>query len=234
MIDIIFIMDIIICFRTTFVDPTTGDEIWSPSMIARNYFFSMRFWIDLVSSLPLDYLNIDAGFLGDLLSLISMFKIVRVTRISRIISNLNVKQDLKAMLKVIYLILILFLYIHVFACFFFYVIQVEQIYIPTYDFIYGKTDFYSQNNVFKYFVMLYYAVMAFGRNDVTPRSNLELIFIGYIMILSAMYNAYIFGTISDLVAQMRKKAIKIQENLDIADTSMNNLVIPSEIRLEVR
>ena len=47
--------------------------------------------------------------------------------------------------------------------------------------------------------MLYYAVMAFGRNDVSPRSNEELIFIAYAMILSAMFNAFIFGTISDLV-----------------------------------
>lgn len=68
--------------------------------------------------------------------------------------------------------------------------------------------------------------MAFGRNDVTPRSNLELAFIGYAMILSAMFNAFIFGTISDLVSQMRKKTIKVQENMDTANTSMNNLKIP--------
>jgi hypothetical protein len=220
------VIDIVVCFRTTYVNPTTGDEIWSPSMIARNYLLSVRFYIDVISSLPLDYFKLGTGVLGDLLSLISMFKIVRVTRISRIISNLNVKQDLKAMLKVVYLILLLFLYIHVFACFFYYVVIIEYDYIPTLDFIYGKTTMYEQNNTYKYFLMLYYAVMAFGRNDVTPRSNLELAFIGYAMILSAMFNAFIFGTISDLVSQMRKKTIKVQENMDTANTSMNNLKIP--------
>lgn len=90
-IDIIFVIDIIICFRTTYVNPTTGDEIWSPALIAKNYLGSSRFYIDFISSLPLDYFKLGNTLLGDLLSLISMLKIVRVTRISRIISNLNVK-----------------------------------------------------------------------------------------------------------------------------------------------
>lgn len=199
-IDIIFFIDILICFRTTYVNSTTGDEIWSPAMIAKNYFFSLRFYFDFCSSLPFDYFKVSNDTTGDLFSLISMLKIVRVTRINQIISNLNAKQDLKAMLKVIYLILLLFLYIHIFACFFWYVIDKNEVYIPTYDFIYSKTDLYEQNNTFKYFVMLYYAVMAFGRNDVTPRTSLELTFISYVMIVSAMFNAFIFGTISDLVA----------------------------------
>lgn len=47
------------------------------------------------------------------------------------------------MLKVIYLILLLFLYIHVFACFFYYVVLIEEDYIPTLDYIYGKTKLYE-------------------------------------------------------------------------------------------
>jgi hypothetical protein len=90
-IDIIFVIDIIICFRTTYVNPATGDEIWSPSMIAKYYFLNSRFWVDLISSLPLDYFTIGTGFIVDILSLVSMLKIVRITRISRIISNLNAK-----------------------------------------------------------------------------------------------------------------------------------------------
>lgn len=104
------------------MNPTTGDEIYAPSMIAKNYFFNTRFWVDLISSLPLDYFNVSEGFIGDILSLLGMFKIVRITRISRIISNLNAKQDVKAMLKVIYLIWVLFLFLHVYACFFWYIV----------------------------------------------------------------------------------------------------------------
>ncbi len=233
-IDIIFFVDIVVIFRTTYVNPTTGDEIWSPALIARNYLKSPRFYIDVLSSLPFDYFKVGTGYVGDVFSLISMLKIVRVTRISAIISNMNVKQDIKAMLKVVHLILLLFLYIHVFACFFFYVVLIEHEYIPTLEFIYGKTDMYEKNNTSKYFLMLYYAVMAFGRNDITPRTNLELAFIGYVMIISAMFNAFIFGTISDLVSQMRKKTIKVQEDMDTANTSMNNLKIPKDIRKDVK
>lgn len=48
-------------------------------------------------------------------------------------------------------------------------------------------------------MLLYYAVMAFGRNDVAPRTNMELIFMSFTMVLSAMFQAFIFGTISELV-----------------------------------
>jgi hypothetical protein len=76
----------------------------------------------------------------------------------------------------------------------------DYIWIPAPDFMYGKTDLYEQNNITLYFFMLYSAVMAFGRNEVAPRSNLELIFISFTMVLSAMFNAFIFGTISELVS----------------------------------
>ena len=88
-IDIIFFVDIMICFRTTYVNPTTGDEIWSPKMIASHYFFSARFWFDFMSSLPFDYFKLGHGIFAEFISMISMLKIVRITRINRIISNLN-------------------------------------------------------------------------------------------------------------------------------------------------
>ena len=36
-VNFFFLLDIIIIFRTTFINSTTGDEIWSPAMIAMNY-----------------------------------------------------------------------------------------------------------------------------------------------------------------------------------------------------
>jgi hypothetical protein len=98
MIDFIFLADVVVGFMTTYVNPSTGDEIWSPAMIAKNYACSPRFWFDLLSSMPFDYYEIEDGFLGDIMSTISILKIVRVTRISRIISNLNVMKNSKAAL----------------------------------------------------------------------------------------------------------------------------------------
>ena len=142
-IDIIFFVDIIVIFRTSYVNNMTGDEIYSPSLIAKNYLFSSRFVLDFLSSLPFDYFKLGTGYVGDILSLITMLKIVRVTRINVIISNLNVKQDLKAMLKVIYLIFILFLYLHVYACFFWYIVVITYQWVPPLDFIYNESEIYD-------------------------------------------------------------------------------------------
>lgn len=81
---------------------------------------------------------------------------------------------------------------------------------------------------------MYYAVMAFGRNDVGPRSNLELVFICLTMIISAFFNAYIFGTISGLYTEIRKKTVKFNDNIDTANTSLSNLKIPNKLSIEVR
>lgn len=51
-IDGLFVADIVIQFRTTYVNSMTGDEIWQPSMIARHYGFSVRIWLDVISSVP--------------------------------------------------------------------------------------------------------------------------------------------------------------------------------------
>ena len=67
----------------------TGDEIYSPSLIAKNYILSVNFVLDLIAALPFDYFRINNGMLFDFLGLASMFKISRVFRIMKIISNLN-------------------------------------------------------------------------------------------------------------------------------------------------
>jgi len=94
-IDFTFLVDILINFRTTYINQSTGDEISEPKMIAKHYVLGPRFWIDVVSTIPFDKIY-SSGFLGDFFSLLGMLKIVRVSRISKIIANLNVRQDLKA------------------------------------------------------------------------------------------------------------------------------------------
>ena len=55
-IDLIFALDMIITFRTCYVDEF-GREIDKPILIAKNYLFG-EFWIDLFATLPLDVIII--------------------------------------------------------------------------------------------------------------------------------------------------------------------------------
>ena len=54
-IDIMFVLDIFLNFRTTFINPKTNIEIIEPERVAKNYLNSIRFPVDLLASIPFDY-----------------------------------------------------------------------------------------------------------------------------------------------------------------------------------
>ena len=56
-IDLIFLLDILLVCRTTFLDvDDTGEEITDTRIIAKRYVKSLGFYIDLLSSIPLGVL----------------------------------------------------------------------------------------------------------------------------------------------------------------------------------
>ena len=52
-IDLLFLIDTLANFRTSFTNPMTGDEVLEPKKIARHY-IGGTFWIDFFSVLPLE------------------------------------------------------------------------------------------------------------------------------------------------------------------------------------
>ena len=55
-IDVLFAVDIIVNFMTTYVNPKTNTDVTDPTRIVKNYVFGGRFWIDLLASIPFDLL----------------------------------------------------------------------------------------------------------------------------------------------------------------------------------
>lgn len=49
-----FAIDILVTFRTTFINPKTNLEVVDPVRVAKNYFFSARFCVDLMASIPFE------------------------------------------------------------------------------------------------------------------------------------------------------------------------------------
>ena len=58
-IDFLFFFDIILNFRTSFIDPLTGDEIKDGKKITINYICGGRFVIDLLAIIPFDYVVVN-------------------------------------------------------------------------------------------------------------------------------------------------------------------------------
>jgi hypothetical protein len=96
-IDIFFMADLIINFRSSYINDKTGEEINDIKSIAFNY-LKGRFWIDLLASLPIDILSYVVGGVAEnstIFDLIGLLKLVRILRLSRLITYLNMKNELK-------------------------------------------------------------------------------------------------------------------------------------------
>jgi hyperpolarization activated cyclic nucleotide-gated potassium channel 2 len=151
-IDACFITDIIISFRSAHFDDATGKEITNTRVIAKQY-LKGRFWIDLLSSIPFEYIELlySASSNGSLVfSLISLLKLFRILRLSRVISYLNVRNEFKISLRLIKLIFFLILYIHCTGCIWFYIINQKKVWVPPFDYMFVGTDYYENDNFFKY------------------------------------------------------------------------------------
>ena len=132
MVDLFFVIDIIITFRTTYIDPISGEEVMDASMIANKYLRSFQFYIDVISTLPLDLISSNLAVLG-------LLKIQRIQRLNSVIMNANTSQQTKAALKVIQLIILMFVYIHIMACIWYFVVNEQEEWIPNMDFIWFGT-----------------------------------------------------------------------------------------------
>ena len=89
-VDTVFFVDIVINFRTTYLDHHTMTHVTVPSMIASHYLRGW-FFIDLVSTLPFRYLakstTLEEATNG--LGVLKMFKALRLLRVLKVCSTLN-------------------------------------------------------------------------------------------------------------------------------------------------
>lgn len=113
LIDVFFFLDVIINFRTSYFETEKGIEIMDGKRAAYHY-MKTRFAVDLIASIPFDYislfLNSDSNSL--LLKMFSLLKLVRILRLGRLITHLNIKNELKNSLKLVKLIFFVWLFIH--------------------------------------------------------------------------------------------------------------------------
>lgn len=241
LITIIYFADIFINLRTTYINVRTGDEVWDPKMIAKKYILGGRFWIDLISAIPFEEFFTKGSALRDVAAILGMLKAVRVLRLSKVIQNLNIRQDIKAYLKVLKLIFYLFMYIHIIACIFHYVISAKKVWVRGTDYplqprFGGEKDifFWSEPKDRMYFSALYHAVMLFGLNEIYAHRTIELIVCSYLILLSSMVNAHVFGTMAVLVSEANKNQVEFQEQIDTSNTAMSNLQVKIDLQRKVK
>ena len=103
-VDVVFAIDILVNFRTTYISEKTSTEVVNGKLIAKNYIFGGRFVIDLLASIPFDLFvsssdethpssSNDAVLLG-------LLKLVRLLRLGRIVTYMKMRQGYKLGFKI--------------------------------------------------------------------------------------------------------------------------------------
>ena len=87
---------------------------------------------------------------------------------------------------------------------------------------------------YQFLVVLYLGVLALGGNEMGPRSDTEIFVMFMTLTLLILVNAYVFGQMSVLVGEASKKSAELQSQIDVANTSMNNLQLKQDTKTDIR
>lgn len=171
-IDLFFFIDIIVSFRTTYINERTGAEVKDVKMISQ-YYLRGQFTIDILATLPFDTIA-SALFQSDevFFKFFGALKLVRVMRLSKIITYLKSTEEFKAFLKLNKLIFFLIIYLHTFACMWWWMVSSQEEWIPPMNYRDGEWYYvYSQSIFYRYFVALHTSVLLTTGNDAGPRGT---------------------------------------------------------------
>ncbi|XP_046350011.2 potassium voltage-gated channel subfamily H member 6-like isoform X1 [Haliotis rufescens] len=213
-VDIMFIVDILINFRTTYVNK--NDEVVShPGKIAVHYFKGW-FLIDVVAAIPFDLLLFGSET-DETTTLIGLLKTARLLRLVRVARKLDRYSEYGA--AVLLLLMATFALIaHWLACIWYAIGNVERPYLPEpkigwLDELARQThQFYPANATgggptikSKYITALYFtfsSLTSVGFGNVSPNTNSEKIFSILIMLIGSLMYASIFGNVSAIIQRL--------------------------------
>ncbi|KAM8855202.1 voltage-gated inwardly rectifying potassium channel KCNH7 [Spinachia spinachia] len=213
MVDIMFIIDILINFRTTYVN--LNEEVVSdPAKIAIHYFKGW-FLIDMVAAIPFDLLIFGSGS-DETTTLIGLLKTARLLRLVRVARKLDRYSEYGA--AVLMLLMCIFALIaHWLACIWYAIGNVEKPYLEhnigwldnlgvSIGKRYNDSDPNSGPSIKdKYVTALYFtfsSLTSVGFGNVSPNTNSEKIFSICVMLIGSLMYASIFGNVSAIIQRL--------------------------------
>ncbi|XP_061834326.1 voltage-gated inwardly rectifying potassium channel KCNH7-like isoform X2 [Nerophis lumbriciformis] len=212
-VDIMFIVDILINFRTTYVN--INEEVVShPGKIAIHYFKGW-FLIDMVAAIPFDLLIFGSGS-DETTTLIGLLKTARLLRLVRVARKLDRYSEYGA--AVLMLLMCIFALIaHWLACIWYAIGNVEKPYLEhkigwldnlgvSIGKVYNYSDPSSGPSIKdKYVTALYFtfsSLTSVGFGNVSPNTNSEKIFSICVMLIGSLMYASIFGNVSAIIQRL--------------------------------
>ncbi|KZC14488.1 Potassium voltage-gated channel protein eag [Dufourea novaeangliae] len=232
-VDVIFFIDIVLNFHTTFVGPG-GEVVSDPKVIRMNYLKSW-FIIDLLSCLPYDVFNAfdhDEDGIG---SLFSALKVVRLLRLGRVVRKLDRYLEYGAAMLIL-LLCFYMLVAHWLACVWYsigrsdadngvqysWLWKLANVTQSPYSYLWTNTSTAPElvagpSRRTMYVTALYFTMTCMtsvGFGNVAAETDNEKIFTICMMIIAALLYATIFGHVTTIIQQMTSATAKYHDMLN--------------------
>eukprot|EP00347_Sterkiella_histriomuscorum_P005402 403356751 len=237
-IDVIFVFDLLLNFRTTYVNTKTTLEIISGKQIVINYVFKGRFFIDVLSVIPFELLISEqqieeAGGNKKQFKLFGLLKLIRLLRLGRIITYMKFKQGLKVGIRIVQVLFFFFIFVHWIGCIWYLIINIDQVWVP--NIIAGEdpTIFYNYSTWYQYSIVYYYSILLLVGSDILPTNDIQYIFGSIIVVIGNILIAFLFGNMATLMASINKKDNHLQDQLDNVSSVMRSIKLPKPMQLDI-
>ncbi|CAF2016747.1 unnamed protein product [Rotaria magnacalcarata] len=255
-VDVIFFIDIILNFHTTYVHTKSGEVISDPKRIRKTYLKSW-FVIDLLACLPYDVFNAfqeaeEIDIFQRYGSIFSALKVLRLLRLGRVFRKLDNYLEYGAAVLLL-LICVFVLVAHWFACVWYtigfregrggpgkrmeysWLVKMDrELYYGCID-SYGNLTAYESNGTCRkaaYVTALYYtmsSLTSIGFGNVAANSDNEKIFTCVMMLIGSLLYATIFGNVTTIFTQMYSATARYHEMLSSIREFMRLHGMPNQL-----
>ncbi|GMF33139.1 unnamed protein product [Phytophthora fragariaefolia] len=205
--DVLFVIDVILSFCTTYVDDT-GVEIVDRREIRRHY-LKTTFFVDIVATIPFDFIieEVAAGNIFKSLRLIRTLKLIKLLRLMRLskllkmnsqwMAEFDINVDTVRLLKLLAPVMIIAHYV---GCIWFYISAGRD----AEDCWWGHVYFEYPNSILsKYVASIYWAITTMttvGFGDIVPVNDYEKAYCILVLIGGTTLFAYVVGTVIEVAS----------------------------------
>ena len=151
---------------------------------------------------------------------------------------MNVSKGTKAVYKVLYLIFMMFMYMHILACTWNLTVEHNEEWIINEDFTGFGTpqifEYYYVSWERTYIKSLYVAFYLFCVGEVCPRTVEENIVAIVLLVSSCIVNGFIIGNMALFMTELNRAQAEFQVQLDTINFAMKSLNIPNNLKREIQ
>jgi hypothetical protein len=111
-------------------------------------------------------------------------------------------------MKLFQMVFTVIIYVHLQACVWFLIVQIDSEWIPPFDYIEPDADIYSSSSMNRYWNAVYHSALILTGNEILPIGTFQIAFVSLAIFMGAIVNANIFGQMAVILADLNAKSVE--------------------------